>query len=358
MLPPHRPAPDAAEPPRRPRGQQRGSKGHGRRDYSHLPAAEEVIDLPADQRRCQRCGQPFAAFPGTDDTTVLEVEVRAHRRVFRRRRYRPTCSCGTHPGIVTAPPPPRLIPKSILGVSIWVDRAAGQVPVLPPDLPAAGGPGSTHGLDLSQGTPDRRPATAAAPVRAGVRGAGRAQPGADACGTPTRPAGWSSPPVEGKVGYRWYLWVFHAADVVVFVLAPGRSHDVPEEHFGPVEEGILVVDRYAAYQAIDTGQGRDDRAGLLLGARASRLPGRWPGRGRSRRRGRWAGWTGSVPCTTCNDRRLECATTARGSPQRDQELRAAVDGDGAAGASGTGRDRHCTRRGGRCWRACGTTGRG
>jgi hypothetical protein len=54
------------------------------------------------------------------------------------------------------------------------------------------------------------------------------------------------------VGYRWYLWVFHCAEVVVFVLAAGRSHDVPEEHFGPVEgRGILVVDRYKAYQAID-----------------------------------------------------------------------------------------------------------
>ena len=40
---------------------------------------------------------------------------------------------------------------------------------------------------------------------------------------------------EGKVGYRWYLWVFHAADVVVFVLSPGRSHEVPEEYLGPVE---------------------------------------------------------------------------------------------------------------------------
>src|SRR5205823_7960444 len=57
--------------------------------------------------------------------------------------------------------------------------------------------------------------------------------------------------VEGKVGYRWYLWLFHAEDVVVFVLAAGRGHDVPEKHFGPVEGGILVVDRYKAYQAID-----------------------------------------------------------------------------------------------------------
>ena len=58
--------------------------------------------------------------------------------------------------------------------------------------------------------------------------------------------------IEGKVGSRWYLWVFHSAEVVVFVLAAGRSHDVPEAHFGPVEgRGILVVDRDKAYQAID-----------------------------------------------------------------------------------------------------------
>jgi transposase len=57
--------------------------------------------------------------------------------------------------------------------------------------------------------------------------------------------------VEGKTGYRWYLWVFHSADAVVFVLAMGRSHEVPEEHLGLVEEGILVVDRYQAYQAVN-----------------------------------------------------------------------------------------------------------
>jgi transposase len=56
--------------------------------------------------------------------------------------------------------------------------------------------------------------------------------------------------VEGKVGFRWYLWVFHSEAVVVFVLAQGRAHDVPEQHLGPQAEGILVVDRYKAYQAI------------------------------------------------------------------------------------------------------------
>ena len=55
--------------------------------------------------------------------------------------------------------------------------------------------------------------------------------------------------LEGKVGYRRYPWVFHSREVVIFILAAGRSHDVPEEHLGPVAgPGIMVVDRYKAYR--------------------------------------------------------------------------------------------------------------
>src|SRR4051812_49238469 len=58
----------------RPRGQQPGKPGPKRRDYSHLPAVEQVLELPAEQQRCSGCGQPLAPFPGTDDTTLLEIE--------------------------------------------------------------------------------------------------------------------------------------------------------------------------------------------------------------------------------------------------------------------------------------------
>jgi transposase len=41
-------------------------------------------------------------------------------------------------------------------------------------------------------------------------------------------------------------------DVVVFLLAAGLAQELPDENLGPVEgPGILVVDRYKAYQAID-----------------------------------------------------------------------------------------------------------
>src|SRR5438270_12069838 len=46
----------------RPRGQQRGHPGHGRRDYSHLPVrTDPPRELPEAERICPDCGLPLAA---------------------------------------------------------------------------------------------------------------------------------------------------------------------------------------------------------------------------------------------------------------------------------------------------------
>src|SRR5262249_38166554 len=107
------PAKGPAAPPPRPRGQQPGKPGPSRRDYSHLPAEEEVCDLAEDDKRCPCCGLPFEPFAGTEDSTVVEFNVRAYRRVIHRKRYKPSCSCPDNKGIITAPGPVKLIPKSI-----------------------------------------------------------------------------------------------------------------------------------------------------------------------------------------------------------------------------------------------------
>ena len=82
---------------------------------------EEFLDLPAQERCCSARGLAFEPFPGTEDSTVLEIEIKAHRRVIRRRRYRPVCSCNQHKGIICAAPAPRVILESNLGVSIWAE---------------------------------------------------------------------------------------------------------------------------------------------------------------------------------------------------------------------------------------------
>jgi transposase len=313
------PAPARRSP--RPRGQQPGRPGPKRRDYAHLPAVEQILELPPDQRRCSGCGQPFAPFPGTDDTTVLEIEVRAHRRVYRRRRYSPTCSCAVHPGIVTAPAPDRVIPKSLLGVSVWVtvllDKFLFYRPTyrLLEDL-------ATQGLDLSQGTLTdglQRLLPLFEPLYDLLVEHSQAQALWHADETRWLVfATW-----DGKVGHRWYLWVFHAADVVVFVLSPGRSHEVPEEHFGPVGEGILVVDRYAAYQAMAQVKAgtivlafcwAHVRRDFLTVARS------WPDQET------WAlGWIDRIGgLYERNDRRLEAPRATPLFAERDQEVRRCV----------------------------------
>ena len=64
---------------------------------------------------CSHCGQPFAVsrHRGSQSWRSMSGPI----AVVRRRRYRPTCRV-VCPGIVTAPPPPALIPKSI-----WESRS-------------------------------------------------------------------------------------------------------------------------------------------------------------------------------------------------------------------------------------------
>jgi transposase len=66
----------------RSRGQQRGAPGHSRTRLTHLSACEETVEL--DSPRCPACGAALSVFPGTDDSEVLEIDVRAYRRVIHR----------------------------------------------------------------------------------------------------------------------------------------------------------------------------------------------------------------------------------------------------------------------------------
>ena len=234
---------------RRGRGQQRGAAGHGRRRRDELPAVEETWDLDPQQRCCPQCQCPYDPLEGTEDSEVVEVEVKAHRRVIRRRRYRRTCQCPAQPGIVTAPGPPKLIPKGALGVSVWVliliDTFLFQRPTyrLLADLRW------THGLHIAQGT-----------VTGGLA---QLKPLFDLLVQAIRAKSltekhWHADetrwPVfvewEGKQGHRWQLWVFQSKSTVVFQVEPTRSSAVPLAYFGESATGILSVDRYSAYKVL------------------------------------------------------------------------------------------------------------
>src|SRR4051794_34636866 len=108
----------SSTPPKR--GQRTDRPGPTRRDYSHLPVVEGLPELPKKQCVFPRCGTPLAP-SDTEDSEQIEIEVRAYRRHIRRRRYQRTCTCSNCPRTVTAAPAPKLIPKGLLGVSVWVE---------------------------------------------------------------------------------------------------------------------------------------------------------------------------------------------------------------------------------------------
>ena len=79
-----------------------------------VPSRTEALCLHAD------LGEPLADLGQSDPCEQLEIETIIYRRVVRRKRYRRTCQCQDQPRTVTAPPPPKLLPKSIYGTSIWI----------------------------------------------------------------------------------------------------------------------------------------------------------------------------------------------------------------------------------------------
>jgi len=230
----------------RPRGQQRGQPGPQRRDYSHLPGVDELIELPADSRCCPQCGLPLTP-SSTEDSEQIEVEVRAYRRRIRRRRYQRTCNC-LGPRTLVAPPPPKLIPKGLLGVSVWVEILLGKYFSHQP-IERQLGAWRLRGLDLAAGT-----------INGGLeRLEPLFQPLYEALLAHSAQAGFAQADEtrwlvfieqEGKTGHRWWLWVFLTEDTVVFRLDPSRSHDVPESHFAADACVILMVDRYSGYKAM------------------------------------------------------------------------------------------------------------
>jgi transposase len=230
------------------RGAQPGHAGHGRRDYSHLPVEEEFLPLPAEALTCPICGKPAAMMSATEDSEVLEIDVRAHRRRIRRRRYRPTCDCDRSRRTLTAPPAAKLIPKGNYGISIWVhvlldkyasyrptERLLGQLEQYDLDLPAG-----TVNDGLQRIEPMLLPIYEALLARNRLGGFHQADE--------TRWLVFVL--LDGKKGYGWWLWVFLGADTVIYVLDPSRSHEVPEAQFGPDASGVLEVDRYSGYKAM------------------------------------------------------------------------------------------------------------
>ena len=232
------------------RGQRRGTPGHGRRRYEELPPREVIHDLPEDARHCPCCGEAYLPC-GTEDATTVEWEVHIQRVVHKRMKYRSACACQT-PVLLTAPPPPKLLPKGLLEVSAIANLVVNKF---------------LHGQPINRQLHELA-------LLCGVRFAPGTLVGVqDKVGVLLRPlydalllhlreadhwhadeTRWMQYGDETK--QRWWLWVFASSDAVAFVLDPSRSRVVPRRVFGLEEEearhaaGIVSCDRWKSYQGL------------------------------------------------------------------------------------------------------------
>jgi transposase len=189
--------------------------------------------------------------PGYVESDILEIDVKAHCRLLRRKQYKRSCFCknNSDPQIVSAPVIERLLPESRLGISIWalllLKKYEYQQPItrVLDEL-------SAQGLSLPAGTVTdgfQKLLPYFIPLYDAIieRSVAAKHWHADE----TRCKVFEA--LEGKKNNNWYLWIFHNKETVAFKIHPTRSSAVLAEYFGDDHAGgILNVDRYSAYKAI------------------------------------------------------------------------------------------------------------
>jgi transposase len=240
-----------SNPDKKKRGKRKGSQGYGRNNENQLPTTVEILDLPENERKCTCCGLEFEDLNCTSDSEVIEVEVKAHRRIIKRKTYKKTCKCKKTPTLIRAPSAPKLIPKGKFGVSFWVyvllQKYCYHLPVnrILNQL-------SNQGLSVSGGTivggleyikKLLLPIYEAIELRNQSENHWHADE--------TRWMVFAS--FKDKKGHRWYVWIFQSETTVYYKIAPTRGAQVVKDHFKN-SFGIISADRYAAYKTlIETG---------------------------------------------------------------------------------------------------------
>ena len=230
------------------RGQQRGAPGHGRTQRPGLDERTEEHNPPPDACVCGRCGQPYAP-NGAEESTLVEIEVKAYKRVIRRPRWRRTCECASSPMEVSAPPVPRLFPRTLYGTSFWARFLFEHCACFRPVHRVAAWM-SAQGLTVSPGTladslkrfvPLLEPlaeAILAHQNKAALRHADETS--------------WRVQELRGEDrSSRAWLWVSVSNDAVSFHIDPSRSAEAAQKLFGDaLLDTVIVCDRYSAYKRL------------------------------------------------------------------------------------------------------------
>ena len=232
----------------RARGQQRGASGHGRTQRPGLEERTEEHNPPADACVCARCRQPYAP-NGAEESTLVEIEVQAHKRVIRRARWRRTCDCASSPMEVSAPPVPRLFVNTLYGTSFWARFLFEHCACFRPVNRVAAWM-SGQGLPVSSGTlanSVKRFVALFAPLAGAILAHQN-----EAALRHADETTWRVQELRGEDrSSRAWLWTSVSSDAVYFHIDPSRSAEAAHKLFaGALLYTVIVCDRYSAYKRL------------------------------------------------------------------------------------------------------------
>ena len=232
----------------RKRGQQRGAPGHGHTQRPGIEERPETLEPPPEECICARCGQPYAP-NGVEESTLVEIEVKAHKRVIRRPRLRRACECPSAPLEVSAPPAPRLFANTLYGISVWASFLFERYACFR-TLNGVAAWMSDRGLAISPGTlgsSRKRFAPLFDPLYKAILAHQNATALRHADETSWRVQEFGG---EDRSSRAW-LWTSVSTDAVYFHIDRSRSAEAALKLFAEARHGtVIVCDRYSAYKRL------------------------------------------------------------------------------------------------------------
>ena len=284
--------PEEPRPESRRRGQQPGTVGHGRRRCPQWPANPPYFEASDAAQRCPRCGT-YARKCGIDPSTPWEFVVEIRPQVAHRQRYRWVGECGGQDAVAshrnalakgadltpsasdpreaseaniaaaiprgfTAPGPLSVIPRGLFTHQLLIQVLAWKYLWGVP-LYRLRQVWKTQGADIAAGSlvgALQQLVPIFKPWYEALQKVNQAEPWWHADETHWKVFAETA----GKVGYRWWLWVFSGPQSTVYLLSPSRSAKVPIDYLQgdcPTDGSLpswwyklLITDFFGAYRAM------------------------------------------------------------------------------------------------------------
>lgn len=229
---------------KRRRGQQKGTRGHGRTKNPDLLVVTE--HRAVFETACKDCGKEYDLLP-PEESKSIEMPLFAYILHVILQRYAKNCTCGVGKKIITAERAQRVYRNCPFGISVLVDLLLQKFLYAQP-INRILNSFLSLGLMISPGTIAgslKKIAPLFIPVYEALY---NKQMTESVCHNDE--SFWKVfEQMAEKVGHNCYLWLVRSLSVIYFEIDPTRSADVPLRHYANMacKKVIVVCDRYSAY---------------------------------------------------------------------------------------------------------------